>query len=61
MREMDARQRMDDISKATAGLAVLFLLLALAAVGDWSGVLALFVGIALGVANAEDIREFFSG
>ena len=48
------------IDKATAGLAVLALLLALAAIGDWSGAVALFVGIALGVANADEIRRFFS-
>jgi hypothetical protein len=55
------KNHIDYISKGTASLAVLALLLVLAAVGDWSGVVALFVGIALGVANSKEIREFFSG
>lgn len=53
------RQHIDAIGRGTAGLAVLTLSLTLVAIGNWSGVLALFVGIALGVANAEEIREFF--
>lgn len=49
----------DEMGRGTAVLAALALILGLAAVGNFSGVVALFLGIALGVANAEYIREFF--
>ena len=51
--------RTDRLTRWTAIFAVAVLFVALLIVGDYSGAVALVIGICLGVANAPVIAGFF--